>query len=127
LGIWLSFGVTRLAAPSAGRLLGVSVLIEHFAAATAAHCAGRREAGVMAEALTLDNPRAWPAPGQGGASASQCPHSDLGPGRPTMAAAASPAVFRGKQQSVIAITNRTGVSRNQGRGDAPSQGNTLEP
>jgi len=37
-------------------LLDVSVLIEHFAAATAAHCAGRREAGVMTEALADDNP-----------------------------------------------------------------------
>jgi len=43
-------------APSAGHLLDVSVLIEHFAAATAAHCAGRREAGVMAEARADDNP-----------------------------------------------------------------------
>jgi hypothetical protein len=43
-------------APSAGHLLDVSVLIEHFAAATAAHCAGRREAGVMTEALANDNP-----------------------------------------------------------------------
>jgi len=33
----------------------VSVLIEHFAAATAAHCAGRREAGVMTEAPADDN------------------------------------------------------------------------
>jgi hypothetical protein len=45
-----------LSAPSAGHLLDVSVLIEHFAAATAAHCAGRREAGFMAEALADDNP-----------------------------------------------------------------------
>jgi hypothetical protein len=43
-------------APSAGHLLDVSVLIEHFAAATAAHCAGRQEAGFMAEALADDNP-----------------------------------------------------------------------
>jgi hypothetical protein len=47
----------RPSAPSAGHLLDVSVLIEHFAAATAAHCAGRREAGFMAEALADDNPR----------------------------------------------------------------------
>src|SRR5262249_56017323 len=46
----------RPSAPSAGHLLDVSVLIEHFAAATAAHCAGRREAGVMTEALADDNP-----------------------------------------------------------------------
>ena len=45
-----------LSAPSAGHLLDVSVLIEHFAAATAAHCAGRREAGFMAEARPNDNP-----------------------------------------------------------------------
>jgi hypothetical protein len=31
-------------------LLGLSVLIEHFTAATAALSAGRRKAGVMAEA-----------------------------------------------------------------------------
>jgi len=43
-------------APSAGHLLDVSVLIEHFATATAAHCAGRREAGFMAEARGNDNP-----------------------------------------------------------------------
>src|SRR5262245_642362 len=43
-------------APSAGHLLDVSVLIEHFATATAAHCAGRREAGFMAEPLADDNP-----------------------------------------------------------------------
>jgi hypothetical protein len=50
-------------APSAGHLLDVSVLIEHFAAATAAHCAGRREAGFMAEAPADDNP-AQPGCGQ---------------------------------------------------------------
>jgi len=50
----------RPSAPSAGHLLDVSVLIEHFAAATAAHCAGRREAGVMTEELADDNP---PQPG----------------------------------------------------------------
>jgi hypothetical protein len=38
-------------------LLDVSVLIEHFAAATAAHCAGRREAGVMTEWAPVDNPQ----------------------------------------------------------------------
>jgi hypothetical protein len=43
-------------APSAGHLLDVSVLIEHFATATAAHCAGRREAGFMADARPNDNP-----------------------------------------------------------------------
>jgi len=53
-------------APSAGHLLGVSVLIEHFAAATAAHCAGRREAGFMAEALADDNPAQARRRAQGG-------------------------------------------------------------
>jgi hypothetical protein len=38
-------------------LLDLSVLMEHFAAATAAQCAGRREGGVMAEAARVDNPR----------------------------------------------------------------------
>src|SRR5262249_47280422 len=52
LGIWLSFAAAahgdnpRLA----GFLLDLSVLIEHFAVATAALSAGRREGGVMAEA-----------------------------------------------------------------------------
>jgi len=53
-------------APSAGHLLDVSVLIEHFAAATAAHCAGRREAGFMAEALADDNPAQARPRAQGG-------------------------------------------------------------
>src|SRR5262249_24130641 len=53
LGIWLSF---RRHAGAVGHLLDVSVLIEHFAAATAAHCAGRRKAGFMAEARPNDNP-----------------------------------------------------------------------
>jgi hypothetical protein len=35
----------------AGFLLDLSVLIEHFAVATAALSAGRREGGVMAEAV----------------------------------------------------------------------------
>jgi len=47
-------------------LLDASVLIEHFTAATAAHCAGRREAGVMAEAVRLDNPRGPIAGGRRG-------------------------------------------------------------
>src|SRR5262245_8304966 len=50
LGIWLSFRRPRAQARPAGFLLVLSVLIEHFAAATAALSAGRREAGVMAEA-----------------------------------------------------------------------------
>src|SRR5215470_6936726 len=57
LGIWLSFRRHSGAiGPVRRSLLGVSVLIEHFAAATAAHCAGRREAGVMTEAPADDNP-----------------------------------------------------------------------
>jgi len=35
-----------------------SVLIEHFTAATAARSAGRREGGVMAEAVEIGNPPA---------------------------------------------------------------------
>jgi len=49
-------------------LLDASVLMEHFTAATAAQCAGRREAGVMAEAARVDNPQACrhgPLPGTG--------------------------------------------------------------
>jgi len=34
------------------------VLIEHFTAATAARSAGRREGGVMAEAVEIGNPPA---------------------------------------------------------------------
>src|ERR1700752_4651163 len=51
LGIWLSFSAAATGTGPAGRiLLGLSVLIEHFTAATAALSAGRRKAGVMAEA-----------------------------------------------------------------------------
>jgi len=58
LGIWLSFRRHKeaLRPRPPVNLLDVSVLIEHFAAATAAHCAGRREAGVMTEAPADDNP-----------------------------------------------------------------------
>jgi hypothetical protein len=57
LGIWLSFRQHKegLRPRPPVNLLDVSVLIEHFAAATAAHCAGRREAGVMTEPLADDN------------------------------------------------------------------------
>jgi hypothetical protein len=58
LGIWLSFRQHNEAyglRPPVN-LLEMSVLIEHFTAATAAHCAGRREAGVMTEAPADDNP-----------------------------------------------------------------------
>jgi hypothetical protein len=53
LGIWLSFaGADHGDNPRpAGFLLDLSVLIEHFAVATAALSAGRREGGVMAEAI----------------------------------------------------------------------------
>ena len=60
-------------APSAGHLLDVSVLIEHFAAATAAHCAGRREAGFMAEALADDNPAQAVEARKGGAQGLAAP------------------------------------------------------
>jgi hypothetical protein len=50
LGIWLSFSAATGTSPADRILLGLSVLIEHFTAATAALSAGRRKAGVMAEA-----------------------------------------------------------------------------
>jgi hypothetical protein len=49
LGIWLSFAAATGKCPADRILLDLSVLIEHFAVATAALSAGRREAGVMAE------------------------------------------------------------------------------
>jgi hypothetical protein len=45
-------------------MLVSSVLIEHFAAATAALSAGQRGGGVMAESPQNGNPAAWSRTGQ---------------------------------------------------------------
>jgi len=64
LGIWLSFAAIghgqTPGQPDAARL---SVLIEHFTVATAALSAGRRKAGVMAEAREKHNRGRVAAPG----------------------------------------------------------------
>jgi hypothetical protein len=90
----------------------MSVLIEHFAAATAAHCAGRREAGVMAEAVFFDNPQrggpsASPTGAIGAAERDAGLHGDRPKGTPCTSSVASPP----NRHFVIAITNRMAAVR----------------